>query len=203
MLKDCWRPGAALWQWATSPPFHVQRAASSTASNRCSQVNCQTVLHLTHQSVKASGAQSGLSDLLDIRTRFHRKFNRRNYVKAIRYLLAPFLLVATTGGVCAQSTVESRVEKLEETTRILDRRIAVLEGQLRERSAPAPLASEKVKWRKLQMGMSEGDVENLLGSPSRVDAFGSFTVWHYGDLSGGKVQFDGRGRTVSGWNEPR
>jgi hypothetical protein len=122
-------------------------------------------------------------------------------VKSIRYPLAPLLLfLAAIGGVSAQSNAEPRVQKLEETVRVLERRVADLEAQLRERSTPAPVASDKVNWRKLQKGQSEADVERLLCSPSKVDAYGSFTVWHYG--SGGQVEFDGRNRTVTGWHEP-
>ena len=123
-------------------------------------------------------------------------------MKAIRFLWAPLLLLlAATGGASAQSTVESRVQQLEETVRVLERRVADLEAQLRERSALAPVASDKVKWRKLQKGMPVGDVEKLLGSPSKVDAYGSFTVWYYGDYPvGGQVQFGNR--AVTGWREP-
>ena len=124
-------------------------------------------------------------------------------MKASHYLWAPLLLLlAATGEVTAQSNVESRVQKLEETIRVLERRVVDLENQLRERSAPAPVTSDKVNWRKLQKGMSEGDVEKLLGSPSKVDAFGSFTVWHYGYPVGGQVEFDGSSRPVKGWYEP-
>jgi hypothetical protein len=126
-----------------------------------------------------------------------------NCVKTIRYRLAPLLLLlASTGVVCAQSNVEPRVQKLEEAVRVLERRVADLEAQLRDRSTSAPVASasDKVNWRKLQKGLSEGDVERLLGSPLKVDAYGSFTVWHF--VSGGEVQFDGRSRTVTGWHEP-
>ena len=123
-------------------------------------------------------------------------------MKAIRFLWAPLLLLlAATGGASAQSTVESRVQKLEETVQVLERRVADLEEQLRERSALAPVASDKVKWRKLQKGMSQGDVEKLFGSPSKVDAYGSFTTWYYGYPIGGRVRFDGS-RAVTGWNEP-
>ncbi len=126
-----------------------------------------------------------------------------SYVKAIHYLWVPLLLLlAATGEVSAQSTVESRVQKLEETIRVLERRVADLEEQLRERSAPAPVASDKVKWRKLKKGMTEGDVEKLLGSPLKVDAYGPFTIWHYSDRSGGEVEFDGRSNTVKVWHEP-
>lgn len=122
---------------------------------------------------------------------------------ARRILWVPlFLLFAETGAVSAQSSAESRLEKLEETVRVLERRVATLEEQLRQRSAVTAVPPDKVNWRKLQQGMSETEVEKLLGSPFKVDAFGSFTVWHYGYPFGGRVKFDGGSRTVSGWNEP-
>jgi len=125
-----------------------------------------------------------------------------DYVKANRFLWALLLLLlAVTGEASAQSTDESRVQKLEENVLVLERRVADLEEQLRERSALAPVASDKVKWRKLQKGMPVGDVEKLLGSPSKVDAYGSFTTWYYGYPIGGRVRFDGS-RAVTGWNEP-
>ncbi len=124
-------------------------------------------------------------------------------MRARRLLLAPLLLVlATIGEASAQSSVDPRVEKLEEAVRILERRVATLEEQLRQRSAAPPIASDRVNWRKLQMGMSEGDVEKLLGSPAKVDAFGPFTIWHYGSPPRGEVRFDGKSRTVTGWHEP-
>jgi hypothetical protein len=112
------------------------------------------------------------------------------------------LIFATHGQAFAQSGAESRVEKLEEIVRLLERRVVTLEDQLRQRNAALSIPPDKVNWRKLQKGLSEADVERLLGSPTKVDAFGSFTVWHYGFPSGGRVQFDGGSRTVSGWNEP-
>ncbi len=122
----------------------------------------------------------------------------------MRLLLAPLvLLFITTGNSLAQSTIESKVEKLEETVRLLERRVATLEEQCRQRTSSAPVAADKMAWRKLKMGMSESDVEYILGSPSRVDAFGPFTVWHYGNMSRGQVSFDGDSRTVTEWHEPR
>ena len=70
------------------------------------------------------------------------------------------LLLAVSSQVSAQSTVESGLRELEETVRVLERRVTDLEEQLHERSAPAPVASDKLNWRKLQKGMSEGDVES-------------------------------------------
>jgi len=122
-------------------------------------------------------------------------------VKAGRMLWAGLILLALASGeVAAQTSVDTRVQKLEETVRILEQRVASLENQLRAKSAPTGVASDKANWRKLQKGMSEGDVEKLLGSPSRVDVFGTFSVWHYDGPKGGQVQFDDR-RTVQEWHE--
>jgi hypothetical protein len=91
--------------------------------------------------------------------------------------------------------------KLEETIRDLERRVAALEDPLRERNAPVRVAPDKMNWRKLEKGMSEGQVEQLLGSPSKVDVYGSFSVWYFGYPSGGQVKFD-PARKVAGWSEP-
>jgi hypothetical protein len=116
--------------------------------------------------------------------------------------VAPALLLLASGDLSAQDSVDSRLQKLEETIRVLERRVASLEGQLQGRKAPLGVPSGKANWRQLQKGMSEGDVEQLLGSPSKVDVYGSFTVWHYGYPSGGAVHFDGDTRTVESWHEP-
>jgi TolA-binding protein len=124
-------------------------------------------------------------------------------VKANRCLWVPLLLLLVTPlEVLAQSSVDARMQKLEETIRALERRVAELETELREQKKHAPVPNDKVSWRKLQKGMSEGDVEKLLGSPEKIDVFGSFTLWHYNYPGGGQVQFDGRNRTVSSWHEP-
>jgi hypothetical protein len=101
------------------------------------------------------------------------------------------------GQLLAQSAVDERVEKLEETVRALERRIASLEDQLGQRSSSAPVAPNKANWRKLERGMSAKDVEQLLGSPWKVDANPYRTLWFYGD---GIVELGSRGR-VEGWSE--
>jgi hypothetical protein len=117
-----------------------------------------------------------------------------------RYLFALFvLLFASNGQSFAQSSTESRVDKLEETVRTLERRVATLEDQLRQRNATPSIPSDKANWRRLKKGQSEADVERLLGSPTKVEA-GPITTWRYGDGHGGSVDFyDG---TVEGWSEP-
>ena len=134
-------------------------------------------------------------------------------MKPTCYLWAPLLLLlAVTGEVSAQSpNLESRVQELEETVRALVRRVSQLEDQLSQRSpavdrtlaaagATTPGASSKANWRRLQRGMSQGDVEKILGSPDRVNQMGgAMTVWYYGP---GDVTFEGRTGTVSSWSEP-
>ncbi|HEF4758238.1 TPA: hypothetical protein SAN82_000636 [Pseudomonas putida] len=119
-----------------------------------------------------------------------------------RYLFAfSVLLFASSGQLFAQSSVESRVDRLEETVRILERRVTTLEDQLRQRIATPSIPPDKVNWRRLQKGLSEADVERLLGSPTKVDAYGDYTLWHYGS-HGGQVEFGAESRTVEGWHEP-
>lgn len=121
---------------------------------------------------------------------------------AQRYLFAlSVLFFVSSGQAIAQSSTESRVEKLEETVRTLERRVASLEDQLRQRNAAPSIPPDKVNWRRLQRGLSEADVERLLGSPTKVDVFGTFTIWNYGE-DGGRVQFDANSRTVKEWHEP-
>src|SRR6478752_6327399 len=90
-----------------------------------------------------------------------------------------------SGAVFAQSSVDARVQKLEETIQILERRVASLESQLREQHAPATAAPDKSNWRKLKQGMSQGEVEQLLGSPSKVNERGMSTAWFYGPYGEG------------------
>lgn len=110
------------------------------------------------------------------------------------------LVLAVPATVLAQPADESGTRQLEARIKELEQRVAALEGQQRERKASAPVPPDKINWRQLKKGMSESDVEKLLGSPTRVDAFGAFTMWKYGIR--GEVHFDGESRTVTGWHEP-
>jgi hypothetical protein len=123
------------------------------------------------------------------------------HVKPYRNLLFLILLgLAIPATVLAQPADESGAQQLEARMKELERRVAALEAQQRERKASAPVPTDKINWRQLKKGMTESEVEKLLGSPTRVQAFGSFTLWQYGGR--GEVQFDGESRTVTGWHEP-
>ena len=123
--------------------------------------------------------------------------------KTLSLLAAASLLALGSSHVLAQPSAEARIEKLEETVRTLERRVEVLEEQLRQRQRPSSSTADKSNWRQLRRGMSDSEVEKLLGSPTRVDAYGSFTVWYYGSGPGGRVQFESRSGTVESWSEPR
>jgi hypothetical protein len=100
----------------------------------------------------------------------------------------------------ADPGTDPRIERLEQSFKDLERRVASLEAQLGERPSASQVAPAKVNWRKLKSGMTENDVEQLLGSPEKVDANPVFVRWWY--PSYGHVQFDGRSHTVTEWSEP-
>ena len=87
--------------------------------------------------------------------------------------------------------------------RALEGRVASLEEQLRERPATSRVAPANADWRKLRNGMAESDVEQLLGSPTKVDVNAVFIWWYYGwPKSTAHVQFDPDSHRVTGWTEP-
>ena len=119
-----------------------------------------------------------------------------------RLFWMPLLVLCVTRGQAWAQSGESRLEKLEDSVRMLERRVVALEEQLVQRNKSAGVPTDKSNWRKLERGISQAEVERILGSPTKVDAFGLFTIWHYGYPAGGRVQFDGRNNAVSGWQEP-
>jgi hypothetical protein len=60
----------------------------------------------------------------------------------------PVLLFLATPPVFAQDNVESKLRRLEDNVRVLERRVADLEAQLRAQRAAIPIAPDKVSWRK-------------------------------------------------------
>lgn len=115
-------------------------------------------------------------------------------------LAAVALTVLALSDAVAETSDDSRLARLEEAVRVLEQRVAVLENQLR--AVPTAVAPARANWRKLRNGMSESEVEQLLGSPAKVNNYGPFITWQYGHGAGGEVKFDGGSRTVTGWREP-
>jgi hypothetical protein len=57
-------------------------------------------------------------------------------------------------------------------------------------------------WRQLSKGMTQSQVEDVLGSPTKIEGGGVLTTWNYGSPGlGGYITFDDKGRIYS-WSEP-
>jgi hypothetical protein len=132
-------------------------------------------------------------------------------MKSPHYLLASLIYFGIAcGPVFAQSPTDSRIQRLEESIKALEQRVASLEAQLHERtiaSQERPSASQgsptKANWRKLKSGMAQSEVEQLLGSPEKIEANEVVVVWWYPRWpTGGLVKFAGGSHAVSGWSEP-
>ncbi len=102
--------------------------------------------------------------------------------------------------------LENRNVKLNAKIIELEKRVAKLEALLETSSKSEIKYSEKWKnrslWRKLKIGMSKYQVENLLGEPRKIDGGSFLTFWYYAKSgSHSSVSFDDDGR-VCGWTEP-
>jgi hypothetical protein len=116
-------------------------------------------------------------------------------------LMAAAVFALGIGVANADADSDARIAKLEETVRNLEARLASVEAQLHGTSAPVKAPKGKEGWRKLRLGMSEGDVEQLLGSPKKVDANQVYFTWWY-DYPTVNVQFRTDSREVYAWHEP-
>ena len=118
-------------------------------------------------------------------------------------VLALTATITASGEVRAQTPIEARVQQLEDTIRLLEARVASLEAQMLDRGATRSVKPDKANWRKLRRGMTEAEVEQLLGSPSRVEASPASTRWYYGDSPlSGIVSFNARSGELQMWDEP-
>jgi hypothetical protein len=80
-------------------------------------------------------------------------------------------------------------------------------AQPRDPAARAPVADpapagwrDPAAWRRLRVGMSEGEVLRILGDPGRITRYYAFTRWEYPDALGRRVNFDERGRLLA-WGD--
>jgi hypothetical protein len=117
--------------------------------------------------------------------------------------LAAIALGALLCTVASAQSIDDRINDME-------RRIEQLEKRLAQPAAPVRSANpattrpdgwrQRDNWRALRRGMTESEVRSLLGEPSKVNAFGSLTVWEY--PGEGRAQL-GRDGKLEGWGEPR
>lgn len=107
----------------------------------------------------------------------------------------------------AQSDPNSRLSELERVVQKRQRRVTALEAQIQS-SNPASVvikpgnSKDTANWRQLRKGMTEQDVERLLGSAGKVNVNEYFFTWYYDYPNGGSVQFNAKSGKLEGWNEP-
>jgi outer membrane murein-binding lipoprotein Lpp len=119
------------------------------------------------------------------------------------------LVLSSPHSVLADAASDARMAELERTVRNLEQRIAALEKQVGQAGQSSPSVSIRAadsadlrNWRQIREGMSEQDVERLLGSPGKVVVSEYSFIWYYNYPSGGSVNFKGKTRKVGGWSEP-
>jgi hypothetical protein len=120
--------------------------------------------------------------------------------------------------LAAESALADRVSQLEATVaalqaenRELRKRVDKLEPRPQASApsqpvpAPNPGWKDKANWRRLRRGMTEGEVEALLGPPDKVDIGLHLGYWLYSPTQGvlgPNVMFEPKDMTVYGWKEP-
>lgn len=126
--------------------------------------------------------------------------------RLMRFVACLFLWLPSAAAF-AQADSDSRLSELERVVQQLQRRLDIIEAQIHI-TEPKPVvikpgnSKDIQNWRQLRQGMTEQEVERLLGSDSKVDVNKYFFTWYYSYPSGGRVQFDPKSRSVEAWNEP-
>ena len=96
------------------------------------------------------------------------------------------------------SELTSKINELEKRIELLEKIILEKNLEVTE-EINYDTASVKTNWRKLQIGMTEKEVVNLLGEPEHIDRLSpSLSTWRYPDL--GRVEF--LNNKVNSWSEP-
>lgn len=121
--------------------------------------------------------------------------------------LFSFTIVPGTLFCPASSAEETEVQMLQNKISRLEERIQCMEALvneylLRDKTEMAVVYEweNKKNWRKLEYGMTEDQVQKILGDPAKMIK-GVRTLWYYPNKYCGYVSFDENGR-LSGWNEP-
>jgi len=127
------------------------------------------------------------------------KINMLRYSFVIGSIAAFFLIVTLAASNSYTSDLEHRVADLE-------RRVTQLEQQASQSNTQSPQSpsrgSQNIEnWRQLRTGMSQQQVENLLGRPLRVDG-GAYTTWFYSEAEWHSIVYF-YNSSVRSWAEPR
>jgi len=114
------------------------------------------------------------------------------------------LIVGLSQPVTAQ---DDEIQKLRQKITELENRIKDLESLLIIYGEPGAIQNEtdpgwqnKKNWRKLETGMTQDQVEAVLGEPIKKIE-GVMTLWYYPNIYRGYVSFDEKGH-LTRWHEP-
>ena len=118
-----------------------------------------------------------------------------------------FILTLSVLCYSQASAQEGEVIKLQNKITDLEDRIKLLESLLQnpEKDTDEQIKDEfgwqnKKNWRSLAIGMTENEVQEILGDPVK-SIMGVRTLWYYPNIYCGYVSFDEKGHLI-GWNEP-
>ncbi len=127
---------------------------------------------------------------------------------SIRPLLVLAFVLAFQSWAGTSVAQETDVAALQSRIRQLELQVKELETLLRESAETLKKSAQanpsgwqnKKNWRRLSVGMQDGEVKEILGEPSKIIQ-GAKTLWYYPNLYCGYVTFDEK-RQLIGWSEP-
>lgn len=131
--------------------------------------------------------------------------NRSKTIRLLKYIGGVFALVALLSPslIAQKNEVPQLRQKVAELENRLERLEAVFKkgNELQKEIMGLGFRwQNKKNWRRLEIGMTESEVENFLGGPTKIIE-GVRTLWYYPDNYCGYVSFDKNGY-LTGWNEP-
>jgi len=126
----------------------------------------------------------------------------------LKIAIFTFIFIVFSTFCCSSGFAqEEEVKKLQNKVYELEGKIKLLESLLKgsNKDINKQIKEEfgwqnKKNWRNLSVGMSEGEVQELLGDPVK-SIEGVRTLWYYPNIYCGYVSFGEDGRLI-GWNEP-
>jgi len=123
---------------------------------------------------------------------------------ALTLLLWSFLLLPIVSNPTDAQTPGDDITRLQQKIIELELKVKNLETLLNE-SILIPKSDtlgwyNKKNWRKLTVGMTQKQVNEILGEPIKIIQ-GKKILWYYPNIYGGIVTFNDNGSLVN-WNEP-
>jgi hypothetical protein len=127
----------------------------------------------------------------------------KRHVVLIHRMIFTFLLMIAFG-IAPSYAQDSEINRLQQKINELEQKIKKLETLLNESILIPKNDSQgwynKKNWRKLEVGMTQNQVSEILGEPIKIIQ-GQKILWYYPNIYGGIVIFNDNGCLVS-WNEP-